>query len=48
MRAQTFTGETVQEAMNKVKATLGEHAVILHTKKRARSGWLGWARKELF
>ncbi len=48
MRAQTFTGETVQDALNKVKATLGEHAVILHTKKRTHSGLLGLARKELF
>ncbi|MCS6860190.1 MAG: flagellar biosynthesis protein FlhF [Abditibacteriales bacterium] len=48
MRAQTFTGETVQDAMSKVKATLGEHAVILHTKKRTQSGWLGWGKKELF
>ena len=48
MRAQTFTGETVQDAMNKVKATLGEHAVILHTKKRTQSGLLGLAKKELF
>jgi flagellar biosynthesis protein FlhF len=48
MKAQTFTGETVQDAMNKVKTTLGEQAVILHTKKRTQTGLLGFSKKDVF
>ena len=41
MRVRIFTGQSVQEAMNKVKLELGREAVILHTRRFKTGGMLG-------
>ena len=41
MKIKTFYAKTVPEAMMKVKAELGSEAVILHTRKVKRGGFLG-------
>lgn len=46
MRVRKFVGKNVKEAMDKVRAELGEDAVVLHTKKRKKSGLFGIFSKE--
>lgn len=47
MRVKVFTAATVQEAMNQVKNELGIDAVILHTKRFHKGGFLGYMGKEM-
>lgn len=44
---KVFTAPTVQEAMVKVKSELGIDAVILHTKRFHKGGFLGYKGKEM-
>lgn len=47
MRVKVFTAATMQEAMAKVKGELGMDAVILHTKRFHKGGFLGYLGKEM-
>ncbi len=47
MRIKKFEGETLQEALAKVKRDFGPEAVILHTKKYKKGGFLGIFGKEI-
>lgn len=47
MRVKVFTAATVQEAMTQVKSELGIDAVILHTKRFHKGGFLGYMGKEM-
>lgn len=46
MKVRKFVGKTTKEAMDKVRRELGDEAVILHTKKRKKPGFLGLFAKE--
>lgn len=47
MRIKAFTANTVQEAMNQVKDELGKDAVIIHTRRVKKGGFLGFFTKEV-
>ncbi len=47
MRIKKFEGETLQETLAKVKKDFGPEAVILHTKKYKKGGFLGLFGKEI-
>jgi len=47
MRIKKFEGETLQDALSKVKKDFGSEAVILHTKKYKRGGVFGVFGKEV-
>lgn len=47
MRIKAFTAMTVQDAMSQVKNELGAEAVILHTRKVKKGGFLGFFAKEV-
>ncbi len=47
MRIKKFEGETLQDALSKVKKDFGSEAVILHTKKYRRGGVFGVFGKEI-
>ncbi|OHW62777.1 flagellar biosynthesis protein FlhF [Andreesenia angusta] len=46
MKVRKFVGKSTKEAMDKVRRELGDEAVILHTKKRKKPGFLGMFGKE--
>lgn len=46
MKVRKFIGKSTKEAMDKVRQELGDEAVILHTKKRRKPGFLGLFPKE--
>ncbi|OPJ57106.1 flagellar biosynthesis protein FlhF [Alkalithermobacter paradoxus] len=46
MQIRKFTGDNTQEVMDKVKKELGEKAIILHTKRVKKDGFLGLLKKE--
>ncbi len=48
MQLQTFQGSSMAEALQRVKATLGSEAVILHTRTVQHRRWLGLRSVELF
>jgi flagellar biosynthesis protein FlhF len=47
MQVKKFQGESMQEALLKVKQTMGTDAVILHTKTFRRGGFLGLGGREI-
>lgn len=47
MRVKIFTAPTMQEAMAQVKGELGIDAVILHTRRFHKGGFLGYLGKEM-
>ncbi len=47
MRIKVFREETTKEAMDKVKEEFGPDAVILHTKKYKKGGFLGYGSKHV-
>ncbi len=47
MQVKKFQGESMQEALLKVKQTMGQDAVILHTKTFSRGGFLGLGGREI-
>ena len=47
MKVKVFTASNIQEAMKKVKETLGVDAIILHTRKIKQGGFLGFFAKEI-
>ena len=47
MRIKVFKARTTKEAMALVKAELGADAVILHTKRYKKGGFLGYKGKEM-
>ena len=47
MKVKRYVGETVQEAMQKVKSDLGRDAIILNTRKMRRKGLMGFFAKPL-
>ncbi len=47
MRIKVFKARTTKEAMAQVKAELGADAVILHTKRYKKGGFLGYKGKEM-
>ena len=47
MRIKVFKAPTLKEAMADVKAELGMDAVILHTKRYRKGGFLGYKSKEI-
>lgn len=47
MRVKVFKAPTLKEAMAQVKEELGLDAVILHTKRYHKGGFLGYKRKEI-
>lgn len=47
MKVKLFTASTMQEAMAQVKNELGREAVILHTRRFRRGGFLGFFAKEM-
>jgi len=47
MQVKKFEGESMQEALLKVKQTMGQDAVILHTKTCRRGGFLGFGGREI-
>jgi flagellar biosynthesis protein FlhF len=47
MQVKKFQGESMQEALLKVKRTMGKDAVILHTKTFRRGGFLGIGGHEI-
>jgi flagellar biosynthesis protein FlhF len=46
MNLQTFTASSMLECLSQVKAAMGPHAVILHTRTYRRRAWLGIRRRE--
>ena len=48
MQLQTFQGNTMAEALARVKTTLGVEAVILHTRTVQHRRWLGLRRVERY
>ena len=46
MKVKVFTASNIQEAMKKVKETLGVDAIILHTRKIKQGGVMGLFAKE--
>lgn len=48
MQIKVFHAATMKDAMAEVKATLGDDAVILHTKKVKDGGLFGYGSKEVF
>ena len=47
MRIKVFKARTAKEAMARVKSELGVDAVILHTKRYRKGGFLGYKGKEM-
>jgi len=47
MQVKKFQGESMQEALVKVKRMMGPDAVILHTKTFRRGGFLGFGGREI-
>ncbi len=47
MKVKRYVGETVQEAMQKVKSDLGRDAIILNTRKIRKKGLTGFFAKPL-
>ena len=47
MNLRKYTGETMKDALDKVKSDLGRDAVILHTKSYKRGGFLGIGGREV-
>ncbi|MCK5558038.1 MAG: hypothetical protein KAJ01_06650, partial [Candidatus Hydrogenedentes bacterium] len=47
MQVKKFQGESMQEALVKVKRMMGPDAVILHTKTFKRGGFLGFGGREI-
>lgn len=47
MNLQTFHAATMAEALSRVKSTMGNDAVILHTRTFQRRQWLGLRRREV-
>ena len=47
MQIKVFKAETMKEAMAAMKAELGEDAVILHSRKYKKGGFLGFGGKEI-
>lgn len=47
MRVKLFTAATMQEAMGQIKSELGIDAVILHTRRFRKGGFLGYWGKEM-
>ncbi|SDB99262.1 MULTISPECIES: flagellar biosynthesis protein FlhF [unclassified Candidatus Frackibacter] len=47
MEVKRYRGENMQEAMFKVKADLGADAIILHTRKFKKGGFLGFFGKKI-
>ena len=47
MQVKKFQGESMQEALLKVKQTMGKDAVILHTRTFRRGGFLGIGSREV-
>ena len=47
MKVKRYVGETVQEAMQKVKSDLGRDAIILNTRKIRKKGLVGFFTKPL-
>ncbi|SJZ64566.1 flagellar biosynthesis protein FlhF [Selenihalanaerobacter shriftii] len=47
MQVKRYRGENMQEAMFKVKADLGADAIILHTRKLNKGGFLGFFGKKI-
>ncbi len=47
MKVKRYIGETMQDAIFKVKADLGAEAIILHTRKIREGGFLGFFSKKL-
>lgn len=48
MKVKQYTANTLQEAMLKVKHDLGRDAVILHTRRIKKGGFLGFFTHEVF
>lgn len=48
MKVKVFTGKSIQDAMAQVKKELGREAVILHTRRMKKGGFLGFFAKESF
>ena len=47
MQIKVFKAESMKEAMSAMKAELGEDAVILHSRKYKKGGFLGFGGKEI-
>src|SRR5277367_1058330 len=47
MNLQTFKAQTMAEALQQVKTTMGHDAVILHTRTYQLRQWLGLRRREM-
>ncbi len=47
MKVKVFTASNIQDAMAQVKGDLGRDAVILHTRRFRRGGFLGFFGKEM-
>ena len=47
MQIKVFKAETMKEAMEAMKAELGEDAVVLHSRKYKKGGFLGFGGKEI-
>src|SRR4051812_13899275 len=47
MQIKRFEAVSVQEALQKVKSSLGPEAIILYTKKLKRGGLFGWMGTEM-
>ena len=48
MRVKRYVGETLQDAMIKVKMDMGKDAVILHTRKFKEGGFFGFFGRKMF
>lgn len=47
MKVKLFTANTINEAMSQVKSELGRDAIILHTRRFRKGGFLGFFGKEM-
>lgn len=48
MKVKKFTGKNIQEIYQNIKLDMGNDAVILHTKKQKKGGFLGFFAKEVY